>query len=92
MDAVASIFAYAWWCVSQSHDSGLGSSARVFFYEDLPVYSDTRDKVAPFLTFRQYSFLRDSLLARIDEKELARLFPSFETPEMGVDHADNTGG
>lgn len=78
LQRIAPIFDYAWWCVAHSGDSGLEAAARCCFFEDLPTYSDTQEKITPFLDPEKYRTLRSSLSARIDETVFARLFGSLE--------------
>jgi hypothetical protein len=78
MQRIAPIFEYAWWCVAHSHDPGLEAAARTYFYEDLPAYTDTQDKIVPFLDLHKYRVLRASLSSRIDDQVKAHLFERFE--------------
>ena len=72
------IFAYAWWCVDESNNPDLAVAAETCFYQDLPAYSDTSGSIRHFIDQKQFSRLRSSFSARIDESEFKAIFAQFE--------------
>jgi hypothetical protein len=78
LESLRPIFAYAWWCVSESGDPMLKCEIETFFYEDLPVYDDTKKYLTYFITPDQFVVLQTSLLARLSEGESKVLVGRFQ--------------
>ena len=73
------IFDYAWWCIDESSDDNLVAAAETYFYEDLPAYSDTQNKIKHFIDQTRFDRLQKSLSARISKAEFDSIFADFKT-------------
>ena len=78
LESLRPIFDYAWWCVDESNDPDLTSAVESCFYQDLPAYSDTSDKINHFFDQHQFHRLRKSFASRVNEEEFQKLFAEFK--------------
>ena len=67
----ASIYNYAWWCVTDSEDPDIIAEVETFFYEDLPVYFDFEEQLPRFISLTQFDRLEPSFKYRLSDDEYA---------------------
>jgi len=79
LELLRPIFDYAWWCINDSNNQDFVAAIETYFYEDLPIYSDTCWKFQHFIDQKQFTRLRSQFSARISDDEFQSLFVEYDT-------------